>query len=56
MAEYFKKNTKIPLTNKDTAVIKERLGEGGQGVIYRVEISKYGSFEELFVAVVGARI
>ena len=31
MADYFKKNTKIPLTNKDTAIIKERLGEGGSG-------------------------
>jgi len=40
MPEYFKKNTKIPLTNKDTAVIKDRLGEGGQGVVYRVTVGK----------------
>ena len=40
MAEYFKKNTKIKLTNGDTAVVKDRLGEGGQGVVYRAEINK----------------
>ena len=40
MSEYFKKNTKIPLTDKGTAVIQERLGEGGQGVVYRVTVGK----------------
>jgi DNA-binding helix-hairpin-helix protein with protein kinase domain len=40
MADYFKKNTKIPLTNGDTAVIKDKLGEGGQGVVYRVRVDK----------------
>jgi len=39
MAEYFEKGTKIPLTNGDSAVIGDRLGEGGQGVVYRVVVS-----------------
>jgi serine/threonine protein kinase len=40
MAGYFKKNIKIPLTNGDTAVVKEKLGEGGQGVVYLVTVGK----------------
>ena len=39
MAEYFKKNTKIPLTNGDIAVVKDKLGEGGQGVVYSVTLN-----------------
>ncbi|MDR2933483.1 MAG: protein kinase, partial [Oscillospiraceae bacterium] len=38
MAEYFKRGTKIPLTNGDLLVVKDRLGEGGQGVVYSVTV------------------
>jgi serine/threonine protein kinase len=40
MVDYFRKNTKIQLTNGGTAVIKEKLGEGGQGVVYSVTVGK----------------
>jgi len=42
MSDYFKKNTKIPLTNGGIAVVKDRLGEGGQGVVYSVTVSGAG--------------
>lgn len=40
MAGYFKKNTKIPLVGGHAAVILAKLGEGGQGVVYRVKVGK----------------
>jgi len=36
----FRKNMKIPLTGGEIAVVKEKLGEGGQGALYRVVIGK----------------
>ena len=33
----FKKGTKIRLTNKDTVVVKCKIGEGGQGSVYKVD-------------------
>lgn len=38
MAEYYPKGYKIPLANGANAVIKKKLGEGGQGVVYLVEL------------------
>jgi len=32
-------NTRIPLSNGITATVKQKLGEGGQGSVYRVEIN-----------------
>jgi DNA-binding helix-hairpin-helix protein with protein kinase domain len=40
MAGYFRKNVKIPLVGGEFAVIKDRLGEGGQGVVYSVTVGK----------------
>lgn len=40
MQEYFKKGTKIQLTNGNHATVKDKLGEGGQGAVYRVAIGK----------------
>jgi serine/threonine protein kinase len=40
MNDYFKKNTKIPLTDGGNAIIKKPLGEGGQGVVYSVTVGK----------------
>ena len=39
MAEYFTKGHKIPLVNGSYAEIIQKLGEGGQGVVYRVKIA-----------------
>lgn len=36
MAEYYPKGHKIPLANGSYAEILQKLGEGGQGVVYRV--------------------
>ena len=38
MAEYYPKGYKIPLANGSYAEIIQKLGEGGQGVVYRVAI------------------
>ena len=38
MAKYFGVGEAIPLAGKGTAIIRERLGEGGQGVVYRVTV------------------
>lgn len=38
MADYFGKMTKIPLTSGEIAIISDKLGEGGQGVVYRVSV------------------
>lgn len=38
----FKKGDKIKLTNNDEISIEEKIGEGGQGAVYRV---LYGSKE-----------
>jgi serine/threonine protein kinase len=35
---YFEPDTKISLVGGGTAVVKEKLGEGGQGVVYRVSV------------------
>lgn len=39
MATYFPKGYKVPLANGASARILEKLGEGGQGTVYKVEIS-----------------
>ncbi len=39
MAKYFAKGDKIPLQNGSEVKIIEKLGEGGQGVVYRVTLS-----------------
>lgn len=36
--EYFAKGTKIPILNGGEAVVCDKLGEGGQGVVYRVKL------------------
>lgn len=36
MTEYFKKGDIVHLTNGETVVVSEKLGEGGQGVVYKV--------------------
>jgi len=38
MAEYYPKGHKIPLANGSYAEIMGKLGEGGQGVVYRVKV------------------
>ncbi len=38
MAEYFPKGHKVPLANNATAQILQKLGEGGQGVVYKVSV------------------
>lgn len=38
MAEYYPKGHKIPLANGSYAEIIQKLGEGGQGVVYRVSV------------------
>jgi len=38
MAIYFSKGHKVPLANGADAKIIEKLGEGGQGVVYRVSV------------------
>ncbi len=38
MAKYFQKGDKIPMQNGREAKIIEKLGEGGQGVVYRVKL------------------
>lgn len=39
MSEYFTKGEKIPLQNGQSAEILQKLGEGGQGVVYCVKLS-----------------
>ncbi len=36
----FKPGTKLFLLNKDQVIVREKLGEGGQGVVYRVEYNQ----------------
>ena len=38
MAAYYPQGYKVPLANGSQAVIKKKLGEGGQGVVYLVEL------------------
>ena len=38
MAEYYPAGYQIPLVNGSDAVIVKKLGEGGQGVVYRVSV------------------
>ena len=40
MANDFRKGDKITLVNGDVAKVIEKLGEGGQGAVYRVKIGK----------------
>ncbi len=39
MAQYFQKGSHIPLANGSSAEIISKLGEGGQGVVYKVRVS-----------------
>ncbi len=39
MAKYFEKGDKLPMKNGEQAKIIERLGEGGQGTVYKVKLS-----------------
>ncbi len=39
MANYFVKGDRVPLANGQSAEIMDKLGEGGQGVVYRVRVS-----------------
>ncbi len=39
MARYFQSGDKIPMKNGEEAKIIEKLGEGGQGTVYRVKLS-----------------
>ena len=38
MAIYYPKGHKVPLANGAYAQIIEKLGEGGQGVVYKVSV------------------
>ena len=38
MEQYFTKGSRIPLQNGQSAEVIAKLGEGGQGTVYRVRI------------------
>ena len=43
----FKNGEKIKLTNGDTITVKQKLGEGGQGAVYKVDYN--GKFNIRFM-------